>query len=210
MMVRYYTKLVVFLFFAGIAGCSSTKNSTYSQLKPETKYPSKVFDSPKDLTWKALSRVLEFYTLTIANFEHGQIWTDWENQKSNPEIFAFRNFKEKNNSPDRLPASILNRLPADIKGRFGENNSRLKVFLTPFENDSQKTKIEIQKDLLTYNTLNGLFRTTASDQLEENAIFENISWVLKSHVLKTCNGRENLYLPEEECPQKKEEGHEVK
>jgi hypothetical protein len=209
-MIRNYVRSVIFFSFAGFTSCNSTKNSTYSQLNTEPKHPYKVYDTPKDLTWKALCRVFEFYTIAVANNERGILLTDWENQKSNPEIFAFISFKEKNNSPDRLPASILNRLPSDIKGRFGENNSRLKVFLTPLEKDPQKTKIEIQKELLTYNTLNGLFRTTASDQLEENAIFENISWVLKSHVLKTCNGRENLYLPEEECPQKKEEGHEVK
>lgn len=209
-MIRNFVRNIIFFSFAGFTSCSSTKNSNYTLLNTEPKYPYKVYDAPKDLTWKALCRVFEFYTITVANNERGILWTDWESQKSNPEIFAFRNYKENNSSPDRLPASIIKRLPAEIQGRFGENNSRLKVFLTSFENDSQKTKIEIQKDLLTYNTLNGLFRTTASDQLEENAIFENISWVLKSHVLKTCNGRENLYLPEEECPQKKEEGHEVK
>lgn len=209
-MSRNCFKCLVFFSFAGFVGCSSTKNSNYSQITTEPKYPSKVYDTSKDLTWKAVCRVFEFYTLTVANYKHGQIWTYWENQKSNSEIFSFRNFKEKTNNLDRLPASILNRLPANIRGSFGENNSRLKVFLTPLENDSQKTKIEIQKDLLTYNTLNGLFSPKASDQLEENAIFENIDWVLKSHVLKTCNGRENLYLPEEECPQKKEEGHELR
>jgi hypothetical protein len=143
---------------------------------------------------------LELYTLTAANKDKGILVTEWENQKLNPELFEFRKLVENQRNLDRLPANI--------KGNFGENSSQLKFYLKPFDNNPQKTKVEIVKKLLTYNPVNGILRDTASDQLEENSILESISWVLKSHILKTCNGHENFYLPEEECPIEKNLGDE--
>jgi hypothetical protein len=189
-----------YLISLSIAGCTSTNTQTFSQLITEPAYPSKTYDTPKDITWKAITRVLEVYTLTAANKEKGILVTEWENQKSNPDLFGYSKIIENHKSLDRLPATI--------RGNFGENSSRLKVYLTPVDNDPQKTKVEIEKKLLTYNPINGTLRNTASDQLEEAAIFENISWVLKSHVLKTCNGRESFYLPNEECPIEKKVGDE--
>ncbi len=159
------------------------------------KYPSTVFNESQATMWLAAVRAMDIYSLTDANRDHGLLQTEWSVQKSNPDVFVFRKLNDGNDG-----SQWSERGPASTTGGWGENRSRLKLKMSPEKSDSTKTRVEVQKELLSYNRLNGKFEATSSDHSEELALLDNISWVLKTHVAKTCNGYQILLSPKDECP----------
>jgi len=152
------TKFLIIAFFAALAlgGCVS------SQTPPRPlDYPySRIFTGTFNDVWSATVRVLDIYSITVANREAGLLQTEWSHNRFNPELYKH---------PDIDP--VLEEVQYRLKIKLS------KAYIT--ETGSAAVRVQVLKELKEYKNFFTDWERRATDGYEEKILLYRIAQRLK-------------------------------
>jgi hypothetical protein len=134
-----------------------------------------IYLSTYDRVWDATVRVLDLYSIAVANRDSGLLQTEWSEFRSNRELFEV---------PD------LNPTLEEVKYRLKIKLS--KAYIT--ETGQPAVRVQVIKELLEYKNIYSDWQRVPTDQIEESVILYRIG--KKLHIIEELRKKSTGSTPD--------------
>ena len=162
-MIKRAKKLsIVGAVILSLGGCASSKPSK----RPDELPFYRLYVGSFDTVWNSTVRVLDIYSITIANREGGQLKTEWSDFRHNRELY---DHPEQNDSLEEVKYRLKIKLS--------------KAFVT--QTGEPAVRVQVVKELTEYKNIQTDWVRVPTDHFEENVLLYRIGQRLRiSEILK--------------------------
>ncbi len=153
---------IISAFALLLGGCASSRPAK----RPDELPFFRLYVGSFDTVWNATVRVLDIYSITIANREAGQLQTEWSDFRHNRELY---DHPEQNDSLEEVKYRLKIKLS--------------KAFVT--QTGEPAVRVQVVKELTEYKNIQTDWIRVPTDYFEENVILYRIGQRLRiAEVLK--------------------------